>query len=91
MWLFEVVGPFHFNGRPFAGADVIALQRHGVPRRTLLCSLLEGTQQDLLAVLLQVRLSFKLNKFEGMKKLIVRLQEMLRSIVTVAGLTPSGG
>ena len=91
MWLFEVVGSFHFNGRPFARADVIALQRHGVPRRTLLCPLLQRTQQYLLAILFQVCLPFKLNQFEGMKELIVRLQEMRRSIVTVAGLTPSGG
>jgi len=84
MWLFEVVGPFDFNGRPFTGADVIALQRHWVPCSTLLCPLLQRSQQDLLAILLQVCLPFKLNQFEGMEELIVWLQEMRRSIVTVA-------
>ena len=75
MRLFEVVRPFDFDGGSFSGSDVVSFQGDRVPGGAFPGALLKGPEQDLLAVLLQISLPFKLYEFKSMGKLLVGLQE----------------
>jgi hypothetical protein len=68
MRLIRMIGFLNFDNKSFTSADVVSLQPDRVPCYSFFGSLMKGTQQNFLPVVLKVSLALEADKLEGVAK-----------------------